>query len=96
MAIIFADDDEFIRDVAETMLSNLSDDVFVAEDGQEAVGLMDSKGSSVKLVILDLNMPKMDGFQAVSKIRSKGHKVKCLAFSAGRTLFIRRGLRHKK
>jgi CheY-like chemotaxis protein len=90
MAIIFADDDEFIRDIAEAMLSNLSDDVFIAEDGKEAINLLNSNGGSVKLVIMDLNMPNMDGFQAVAHIRSKGNKVKCLGFSAGNLRLNRR------
>lgn len=90
MAIIFADDDEFIRDIAEAMLSNLSDDVFIAEDGKEAINLLNSNGGSVKLVIMDLNMPNMDGYQAVAHIRSKGNNVKCLGFSAGNLRLNRR------
>jgi len=87
MAIIFADDDDFVRDVAENLLSSLSGDVEVAEDGAQAVGLVQSKGGKVKLVILDLNMPKMDGYAAVSKIRAAGNKVTCIGFSAGKLYF---------
>lgn len=84
MAIIFADDDEFIRDIAESVLSSLTEDLLIAEDGAEAISHLNSRGGNVKLVILDLNMPNLDGFQAVRSIRAKGNKVTCVGFSAGR------------
>ena len=37
MSIIFADDDDFVRDVAESMLSCISDDVIIASDGAQAL-----------------------------------------------------------
>lgn len=83
MAIIFADDDEFIRDIAESILGSLTEDILLAEDGVEAVSHLDSRGGNVKLIILDLKMPNMDGFQTVKSIRAKGNKVTCIAFSAG-------------
>ena len=83
MAIIFADDDEFIRDIAESVLGNLTEDILLAEDGVEAISHLDSRGGKVKLIILDLNMPKMDGLQTVKNIRAKGNKVTCVGFSAG-------------
>ena len=84
MAIIFADDDEMIRDIAEAVLSNITEDLLFAEDGKQAIDHLTSNGGQVKLVILDLNMPGMDGYQAVTKIRSTGNKVPCVGFSAGK------------
>lgn len=83
MAIIFADDDEFIRDIAESVLSSLTGDILLAEDGEEALKHLDSEGGNVKLIILDLNMPNKDGFQTVREIRKRGNKVTCVGFSAG-------------
>ena len=82
MSIIFADDDDFVRDVAESMLSCISDDVIIASDGAQALTKLQGN-KSVKLVILDLNMPGMDGYTAVQKIRASGNNVTCVGFSAG-------------
>jgi len=83
MAIIFADDDDFVRDVAQDMLSCVADDVFVCENGAEAVAKFEQTASKVKLVILDLNMPVKDGYSSVMELRKKGYKVTCVGFSAG-------------
>lgn len=84
MAIIFADDDDFVRDFAESMLESITSDVMVCEDGQEALQKLQSRGAAVKLVILDLNMPGMDGFTACQKMRAAGYKIPIIGFSAGK------------
>lgn len=89
MSIIFADDDEFVRDVAQDMLSCVADDVIICENGAEAVKKFEQVANKVKLVILDLNMPVKDGYSAIMELRKKGYKVTCVGFSAGRRDFIR-------
>lgn len=84
MAIIFADDDDFVRDFAESMLESITSDIIVCEDGQQAIQHLQSKGSAVKLVILDLNMPGLDGFSACKKMRAAGYKIPIIGFSAGK------------
>lgn len=50
-----------------------------AEDGQEAIELAESLKPDV--IILDLAMPKMDGLQAIPRIRKKVPGVRILVFS---------------
>ena len=83
MAILFADDDEFVRDVAQDMLTCVADDVIICENGADALKKFEQAASKVKLVILDLNMPVKDGYSAVTELRKKGYKVTCVGFSAG-------------
>lgn len=83
MSILFADDDDFVRDVAEELLSNISDKVYLGENGVQALELYNAHKGSIKLIILDLSMPEMGGCEACSKLRSMGVKVPILAFCAG-------------
>ena len=47
-------------------------DVFVCEDGQEALNHFDIKNSETPdLIILDLNMPKVHGFDVLDYVKTK-------------------------
>jgi two-component system, cell cycle sensor histidine kinase and response regulator CckA len=70
--ILIVDDEEFIRDVTQKMLENLGYKVHIAKDGQEAMKILETQGSRIDLILLDLIMPEMDGketYNALSKIR---------------------------
>lgn len=65
--VLVADDDQEIRDGIEIYLKNEGYNVLKAEDGEEAIELLDS--NKVHLLILDIMMPNMDGITATFKIR---------------------------
>jgi CheY-like chemotaxis protein len=44
-------------------------DVIVADDGEEALQRLSKHGSAVGAVLLDLNMPRMDGFAFLEQVR---------------------------
>ncbi len=67
--ILVAEDDKAIRDSLGIYLRNANYDVYYAQDGLEAVDIFNKE--SIDLVIMDLMMPKMDGTQAIIKIRDK-------------------------
>ncbi|WP_246552933.1 response regulator transcription factor [Paenibacillus tritici] len=62
------DDDEEIRDLIETLLANEGYTVCQAENGEQAVALMNA---DVDLVILDVMMPGMTGYKVCSTIREQ-------------------------
>lgn len=45
--------------------------VEVVPGAKEALRLLDSKDCMVRAVVTDLNMPRMDGFQLIEKIRAQ-------------------------
>ena len=55
-----------------------SDDIFVARDGQEAIDYLFAEGrfqarnpeEAPKVVFLDINLPKLNGFEVLKRIRS--------------------------
>ena len=64
--ILLADDDPQIREVLRILLENEGYQVREAENGAQAVALLDD---SVDLVLLDVMMPGMDGFAACAQMR---------------------------
>jgi len=65
--ILVADDEASIRRILETRLKMVGYDVIVAEDGEEAVELFNKENPD--LVVLDVMMPKMDGYGVTREIR---------------------------
>lgn len=67
--ILLADDEEMVRSVAKAMLNHLDFDVILATDGQEAPDIFLSRQNEISLVILDISMPGLDGFECLKHIR---------------------------
>lgn len=66
--LLVVDDDEYVRSLYSDMLRDLGYTVVVARDGAGALKLM--QGDPVRLVVLDLNMPRMDGWETIRRIRA--------------------------
>ena len=66
--IMAVDDSPSIRKMVSLTLKSAGHDVLVAEDGDEAYEL--AQKESVELVITDLYMPKLNGIDLVSKLRT--------------------------
>ena len=67
--ILFVDDDEILRESAATLLASNGYEVLCAEDGFE--GLTALKRSLPDLIITDLRMPNMNGFEFLSVVRRR-------------------------
>ena len=67
--ILVVDDDRNICELLKLYLENDGYTVFVANDGQEAVEMFQSKAP--ELVLLDIMLPKMDGWQVCREVRKK-------------------------
>ncbi len=80
MKILVVDDEPLIRDVIREYLQLEGYDVDEACDGEKAVLLVEKNDYS--LVIMDIMMPNMDGYQACKKIKNKNAKVPFIMLSA--------------
>jgi DNA-binding response OmpR family regulator len=70
-SILVADDDRVVRRIIVAKLYGLGFEVEEAEDGQEALDLLE-EGEIPDLLITDSNMPRMSGLQLVRAVRESG------------------------
>jgi len=65
--ILIVDDSESMRFAVHTTLVSAGYNVQTASDGLEALNL--AKKGTFDLVLTDINMPKMDGYQLIENLR---------------------------
>lgn len=67
--ILLADDNPVNRDLGRRLLEKRGHKVVLVENGREALGNLENE--SYDVVLMDLEMPEMDGFEATRMIRQK-------------------------
>ena len=78
--VLVVDDDASIRLFVKTLMTSMGSEVVgEAANGREALTLFDSLMPD--LVLLDINMPVMDGISALKEIRKRSHKVAVVMLS---------------
>lgn len=80
LSILLVEDNALNVLVAKTFLQNWGAEVDVANNGLEALNLLDERKHHA--VLMDLHMPVMDGYEATEKIRAKGISVPIIALTA--------------
>lgn len=65
--ILIVEDNEMNRDMLSRRLERKGFDVVMAEDGQKGVDM--SKSENPDLILMDLSLPVMDGWQATTTIK---------------------------
>ena len=78
--ILVVDDDKNTRRLLKAVLENEGYDVFTAKDGEDALDLMDEQ--HIDLVVLDVMMPKMDGYEFTKSLRVCDNNLPILMISA--------------
>ncbi|MEG7923264.1 response regulator transcription factor [Bacillus cereus group sp. MYBK15-3] len=69
ITILIADDDLKIAELIEIHLKKEGYQVLKATDGEDAIEIIQSQ--AIDLVVLDIMMPKMDGYEVTRQIRTK-------------------------
>ncbi len=67
MKILIVDDEELIRQVLKEYLVLEGYQIYEAENGLKALDIV--KENDIDFIIMDIMMPKMDGYQAVKEIK---------------------------
>ena len=65
--ILLVEDDRFLRKAAETTLKQQGFTVITAADGEEALRV--ARSEPLDLILLDLIMPKLNGFQVLNALK---------------------------
>ena len=79
--IMIVDDHEEIREVIQVLLSNEGYQIIEAQNGKEALELLDE---TIDLIILDVVMPEMNGYQVCLLVREKNKRTNFI-FNSERT-----------
>ena len=69
MKVLIIDDESLIRDVVKEYCKNEGFNVLEAENGEEGLELLEA--NNVDIIVLDIMMPKMDGYTFFSKMKEK-------------------------
>ncbi|KKQ52230.1 MAG: Response regulator receiver protein [Parcubacteria group bacterium GW2011_GWD2_38_11] len=67
--ILVVDDDADLLELAAIGLSAKGFEVLQAKDGKEAMEWLDRKGDEISLILLDIVMPEMDGFEVLEAMQ---------------------------
>jgi two-component system cell cycle sensor histidine kinase/response regulator CckA len=79
--ILLVDDEELVLEVGTKMLQYLGYNVLGAGDGQQALDIFSKNKNNLDLVILDMNMPGMDGAAVYDKLKKIQTDVRILIAS---------------
>lgn len=66
-SILLVEDDEFLSSIIKSRLIKSNVNVLYARDGEEAINIL--KQNNPDLILLDLILPKMPGFEVMERIK---------------------------
>ena len=71
--ILVVDDESRMRKLLKDFLSTKGFNIIEAEDGEKALDIFTENRNKIKLVLLDVMMPKLDGWSVLRKIRQESN-----------------------
>jgi two-component system cell cycle sensor histidine kinase/response regulator CckA len=79
--VLIVDDERLVLDVSVNMLEKLGYTVLKAQSGKDAVDIFAANQNKIKLVILDIIMPDMNGGEVYDRIKAVNPEIKVLLAS---------------
>lgn len=79
--ILFVDDEEMIREMASEMIKMLGYSVVTSKDGRDALDYYQTHAREIDLVVLDLIMPRLGGYDCFEAMKTINPKLKAIASS---------------
>ncbi len=80
MTLLYAEDEEITRINYAKYMARFFDEVYEASDGKEALEIYEDKKPDV--LLLDIDMPCIDGLEVASRIRKKDKKCRIIMLTA--------------
>jgi two-component system, cell cycle sensor histidine kinase and response regulator CckA len=79
--ILVVDDEAPVRSIAVNMLAFMGFEVLEAEDGEQALALLESGKDQIDAIMLDIYMPKLSGRDTFRKLRASGNQIPVIVCS---------------
>ncbi|MBD2356259.1 PAS domain S-box protein [Tolypothrix sp. FACHB-123] len=79
--ILVVDDEPFVRDIAKTSLEEFNYRVQIASDAIEAFLFYAQHKTEISLVLMDIQMPHIDGFKAIRVLQQMNPAIKIIVIS---------------
>jgi len=90
LRVLLIEDNEINQQVAAELIEGVGGEVTVASDGRQGVERLEEAGDPVPydVVLMDIQMPEMDGYQATARLRSQARfgKLPIVAMTAHATI----------
>ncbi|MCI9406567.1 MAG: response regulator transcription factor [Oscillospiraceae bacterium] len=80
--ILIAEDEDAIRDFVVINLKRVGYEVVDVPDGEQAVQVFEESGGDFDVVVLDVMMPGLDGFEVCERIRAASNSIGIIMLSA--------------
>ena len=80
--LLITEDEEVNYFYLKTLLKRTSARIIRAKNGQEAVDIITTSQDHVDLILMDINMPVMDGYEALKQIKSLHPDIPIIAQTA--------------
>jgi signal transduction histidine kinase/ActR/RegA family two-component response regulator len=80
--ILVVDDSMDNQILIKQYLSKAGAQVDLAENGQKAIDMIEINSNSYDVILMDLQMPVLDGYQTTKRLRENGCKIPIVAFTA--------------
>ncbi len=82
--VLLVDDEEIVRNVATELLMKLGMDVIIAENGLQAIEIVQERHHEISLILLDMVMPELNGqdcYREIRKIMPEANVIICSGYA---------------
>ena len=82
LTILVVDDEARMRKLIKDFLVKKNFNILEAEDGEKALEIYDKNKNNINLILLDVMMPKVDGWSVLKKIREENKSIPIVMLTA--------------
>ena len=79
--VLVVDDEEFIREICKASLEEHNYRILIARDAVDAFSLYTTHKNEISIVLIDIQMPSIDGFNAIRVLQQINSSVQIIAMS---------------